>query len=141
MNRKLKSILHFVLPALHVRELKKEIEYYEDQVVQLSNTIGELRGLVDRAPSFVEVALRDDKLGAEIAEAVKDEAVAKLAPALSREYAKMVSNIAFMGPPPGDGIPPPAGSVLSAMDMASKVYHVRIELPQLNYDMQIAGSR
>lgn len=134
MKTKMKAILYFLLPALEVRALRREVEDYEDQIVNLSNTVGELRHLVNSAPSFYSKAIRDDKFGAEIAEAVKAEAVAKLAPALSREYALTLDKIARTMPRRG-----PPGSALSAFDERAETYHVRIELPQLNYDMQIVG--
>jgi hypothetical protein len=140
MKTKMKAILHFLIPALEVRELRREAEDYEDQIVRLSNTIGELRALNNKAPSFIEVALRDEEFGSELAEIVKAEAVKNLTPALSQEYAKMLSNVAFMGPPPSPRGPrAPAGTAMAALETRKRVYHVRIELPALSYDMQIAG--
>jgi antitoxin (DNA-binding transcriptional repressor) of toxin-antitoxin stability system len=96
------------------------------------------RGL-DSAPSFVGAALRDGKLGEEIVTAVKKEAVAKLAPALSEEYAKMLNQIAWTLPPPRSQRYDNPGMALTAYDERHEVYHVRVEIPQLNYEMKVAN--
>lgn len=164
MKTKMRAILHFLIPALEVRALRNFKAYVHERldeagVPEYPGGIHSLAGcrvgdrldllIGDRdeakrayaaAPSFIEKAIRDDKFGTEIAEAVKAEAVKHLAPALSREYARILDQIAWTLPPPSAG-GPLAGTSMSAFEAQAETYHVRVELPQLNYDIQIVNFR
>jgi antitoxin (DNA-binding transcriptional repressor) of toxin-antitoxin stability system len=135
----LTKIKRFLTSPWRAAELEDELETLQRHADRLEINLADVRGQLAGAPSFVGAALRDGKLGEEIVTAVKKEAVAKLAPALSEEYAKMLNQIAWTLPPPRSRRYDNPGMALTAYDERHEVYHVRVEIPQLNYEMKVAS--
>lgn len=142
----LNAIKRFLTAPWRAAELEHELAKAQAVCVTvnanlsaLEGAYGDLQRRADAAPSFHAASIRDDKFGVEIAEEVRRKAVEQLAPALSRQYMSILAKIAWTLPKPYGGERTPPGTVLSAMESKSRVYHVRVELPPLNFDMQIAS--
>lgn len=133
----LTTIKKFITAPWKLWEYEREIAILKQDCRALTAQRDKARQQAVAVPSFAAVALRDLELGSEIAHEARVRAVEALAPALSREYMRTLEQIAFKAPPRHE---PGAyeAAVLTAMDMKSRVVQVRVELPALSFDINVA---